>query len=221
MARIRPFVWVLVLLVVLLPILEALARGRGGGGFRGGGGYRGGGFSRGGPASGGSFRHTRPSTGSRPSTRPPERPSAGGGGFDRRPTGPSTQPVRPGPGTERPGAGNQRPGEGGDRQDNRQDMRQDRQDHRQDSADDRREYRQGQYDEYHDYWHDRDEFYEDRWKYAVGMSLTRRSFESLQCSSTTQVVGGVTYYNCGSTWYQRSYGGGSVTYVVVNAPPGY
>ncbi len=208
MSRIRPFVWILVLVVVLLPVLDALARGRGGrgggGGFRGGGGYRGGGFSRGGAASGGSFRHTRPST----------RPSTGGGGFDRRPIGGGTRPERPGPGTERPG-------QGGDRWDDRQDMRQDRQDHRQDAANDRREYRQDVHSEYHEYWHDRNEFYEDRWKYAVGASLTRRTFESLACSSTTVVAGGVTYYNCGSTWYQRSYGGGSVTYVVVTAPSGY
>jgi hypothetical protein len=28
----------------------------------------------------------------------------------------------------------------------------------------------------------------------------------------------LTYYQCGSTWYQPSYSGGSVTYVVVNSP---
>jgi hypothetical protein len=153
--------------------------------------------------------------------RPATRPSTGGGGFDRSPVGGGTRPGRPGPGTERPGAGTERPGQGGDRWDDRQDNRQDRQDHRQDGLDDRREYRQDVRGEYHEYWHDRNEYYEDRWKYAVGMSLTRRTFESLSCSSTTVVAGGVTYYNCGSTWYQRSYGGGSVTYVVVNAPSGY
>jgi hypothetical protein len=31
----------------------------------------------------------------------------------------------------------------------------------------------------------------------------------------------VSYYNCGGTWYNRGYQGGNVTYIVVNAPPGY
>jgi hypothetical protein len=35
------------------------------------------------------------------------------------------------------------------------------------------------------------------------------------------VVNGVTYYSCGPTWYKRGYSGGSVTYIVVNAPAGY
>jgi hypothetical protein len=29
---------------------------------------------------------------------------------------------------------------------------------------------------------------------------------------------GLTYYQCGSTWYQPSYQSGSVTYIVVTAP---
>jgi len=35
------------------------------------------------------------------------------------------------------------------------------------------------------------------------------------------VVNGVSYYNCGPTWYSRAYAGGNTTYVVVNAPSGY
>lgn len=31
-------------------------------------------------------------------------------------------------------------------------------------------------------------------------------------------VGGVGYYQCGPTWYQRQYSGGSTAYVVVNPP---
>jgi hypothetical protein len=35
------------------------------------------------------------------------------------------------------------------------------------------------------------------------------------------VVNGVSYYQCGSTWYQQAYSGSGVTYVVVKAPAGY
>jgi len=36
------------------------------------------------------------------------------------------------------------------------------------------------------------------------------------CSAVT--VNGLTYEQCGATWYQPSFSGSSVTYVVVNAP---
>jgi len=34
----------------------------------------------------------------------------------------------------------------------------------------------------------------------------------------TVVVGGVSYYQCGSAWYQPQYVGGSTQYIVVNPP---
>jgi hypothetical protein len=37
-------------------------------------------------------------------------------------------------------------------------------------------------------------------------------------SCTMVAVGGVTYQQCGSTWYQPQFVGGNTTYVVVNAP---
>jgi hypothetical protein len=37
---------------------------------------------------------------------------------------------------------------------------------------------------------------------------------------TTVVVGGTTYYQCGTAWYVRSYSGGDVSYVIVNPPAG-
>ena len=127
----------------------------------------------------------------------------GGGSFER----PSTRP------SDRPTGG---PG-GDDRFDQRQDRFDDRQDNRNDRYDDRRhstaEYR-GERSEMH-------EFYEDRWRYRVGASLSAASFRSLQCASSTVVVNGVTYHNCGSSWYQRGYSSGSVTYIVVNAPAGH
>jgi hypothetical protein len=101
--------------------------------------------------------------------------------------------------------------------DDRQDNRADRQDHRQDQAKDRQEYRQDHYDDHH---YSYGEFYEDRWKYTVGASLTVVTYRALSCTTTTVVVGSVTYYSCGGTWYNRSYSGGNVTYIVVNAPPG-
>ena len=41
---------------------------------------------------------------------------------------------------------------------------------------------------------------------------------SLPSNCTTVVVGNVSYRQCGSTWYQPRYAGGSTTYVVVNDP---
>jgi len=34
----------------------------------------------------------------------------------------------------------------------------------------------------------------------------------------TQVVNGIAYQQCGSTWYQPQYSGSDVQYIVVNAP---
>ena len=44
---------------------------------------------------------------------------------------------------------------------------------------------------------------------------------TLPCTPTVRAVDGVTYYNCGSTWYTQAYSGGGVTYVTVQPPPGY
>lgn len=57
--------------------------------------------------------------------------------------------------------------------------------------------------------------------YAVGTMINAATYSSLSCTPTTVVVGGVTYSQCGSAWYQPTYSGGDVTYVVVNPPPGY
>jgi hypothetical protein len=53
------------------------------------------------------------------------------------------------------------------------------------------------------------------------MHLTMAAFHGLSCASTRTVVGGVTYYGCGGSWYNQRYVGGQVTYVVVNPPAGY
>jgi hypothetical protein len=41
---------------------------------------------------------------------------------------------------------------------------------------------------------------------------------TLPPSCTVVAVGGISYQQCGSTWYQPQFAGSSVTYVVVNAP---
>lgn len=41
---------------------------------------------------------------------------------------------------------------------------------------------------------------------------------TLPPSCTSVMVGGIAYQQCGSTWYQPQFSGGSTTYVVVNAP---
>ncbi|WP_041810916.1 hypothetical protein [Azospirillum baldaniorum] len=43
----------------------------------------------------------------------------------------------------------------------------------------------------------------------------------LPCTPTVVPYGGVSYYGCSGTWYNRSYVNGSVTYVTVTPPPGY
>ena len=44
---------------------------------------------------------------------------------------------------------------------------------------------------------------------------------ALPCTPSVHAVDGVTYYQCGSTWYNQTYSGGGVTYITVQAPPGY
>ncbi|MDB4433493.1 hypothetical protein N9166_02020 [bacterium] len=104
--------------------------------------------------------------------------------------------------------------------DNRQDRFDDRQDLQRDRWDDRQDFREDVYDDHHG-WHGHHGFYDDAWKYALGATLTVATFRALTCATQTFVVNGVTFYNCGPTWYNRAYAGGSVTYVVVNAPAGY
>lgn len=54
---------------------------------------------------------------------------------------------------------------------------------------------------------------------AASSSATQTG--GLPCKPTTTVVKGVTYYQCGSTWYNQAYGSGGVIYMPVPPPPGY
>jgi hypothetical protein len=56
--------------------------------------------------------------------------------------------------------------------------------------------------------------------FVVGATLTVAAVQSLPCEMTAVSVQGVTYYRCGSSWYQRAFTNGEVTYVVINPPAG-
>ncbi len=47
------------------------------------------------------------------------------------------------------------------------------------------------------------------------------TISALPCTPAVQAINGVTYYNCGSSWYNQVYSGGGVSYITVQAPPGY
>lgn len=53
---------------------------------------------------------------------------------------------------------------------------------------------------------------------AVTAAVVGSVVRSLPPQCSTVVAGGVTYQQCGSTWYQPRYAGSQVTYVVVNPP---
>jgi hypothetical protein len=114
----------------------------------------------------------------------------------------------------------------GDRRDDIAAGRDDRQDYRDQARDDRQDFRDEARDDRYDYYDDHDRW--DNWATGaavvagaaiVGSAITAAAFYDLDC--TTLVVDGITYSNCGGTWYQPAYSGGDVTYVVVEPPPGY
>ncbi|MGE0684052.1 MAG: hypothetical protein AB7P69_24490, partial [Candidatus Binatia bacterium] len=53
---------------------------------------------------------------------------------------------------------------------------------------------------------------------AIGSTMTAAAFNQQKASCTTLIVNGMTYYQCGSTWYQPSSQGSNVTYIVVSPP---
>jgi hypothetical protein len=53
---------------------------------------------------------------------------------------------------------------------------------------------------------------------AVTAAVIGSVVYSLPPSCTSVIVSGMTYQQCGSTWYQPQYAGSNVTYVVVNPP---
>jgi hypothetical protein len=53
---------------------------------------------------------------------------------------------------------------------------------------------------------------------AVTAAVIGSVVYSLPPSCSSVVVNGISYQQCGSTWYQPQYAGSNVTYVVVNPP---
>jgi len=79
----------------------------------------------------------------------------------------------------------------------------------------------GHYD-HHDRW---DDDWDDHWHpvaTAAAVSLTAAAIGSIVRSvppdCSTVIVNGISYSQCGNTWYQPQYAGSSVQYVVVNPP---
>jgi hypothetical protein len=52
----------------------------------------------------------------------------------------------------------------------------------------------------------------------IGSTMTAAAFRAQASSCTQVIVGGMAYYQCGSTWYQPATQGSQVTYIVVNPP---
>lgn len=138
-----------------------------------------------------------------------------GGGFSRGgPAAGGSFGHQRSPGIGSRNRSNNRSDRSQNRSDNRSDRAENRSDNRNDRSQDRREYA----DDRHD---DRREFVEDRHRLRVGAYLTASAFGAMSCRPTVVVVGAMSYSQCGGGWYQRAYRGGSVTYIVVNAPSGY
>lgn len=99
----------------------------------------------------------------------------------------------------------------GEKRETKKDIRGERRDTKKDIRDDRRDFREDVYDDRR----------RDRRRWRVGSTLTAATFRNLNCNSRIVTINGVRHYHCGSTWYQRAYHGGSVTYVIVKTPAGY
>lgn len=81
------------------------------------------------------------------------------------------------------------------------------------------------YDDYdhrhHDHWDDWDDDWHP-WATAAAVTMTAAVIGSIVASippdCSTVIVNGISYSQCGNTWYQPQYYGSSVQYVVVNPP---
>lgn len=78
------------------------------------------------------------------------------------------------------------------------------------------------HDDHHDGWHDD---WDDHWHpvetaaaVAVTAAVVGSIVRSVPPSCTTVMANGISYSQCGSTWYQPRYSGTTVEYVVVNPP---
>ena len=184
------------LLIVAIAIGIAGARGGGRGGARGG-------FNGAGPAAGGSFGQGR-AAGAGGGWYDTRGPAAGGtfGDDSRGAIGDAQRVERDTVAQERSQQfGRLGPPDGGNRQD--------------------------YYDNRQNYYDGHDEDQVDHPVAAaavVGAAVAARNvpeYWTAPCEPVTVVVGGTTYYQCGSAWYVRAYSGGDVTYIMTNPPAGY
>ncbi|MGE0827237.1 MAG: hypothetical protein AB7G75_29930 [Candidatus Binatia bacterium] len=116
--------------------------------------------------------------------------------------------------------------------------REDWQSHANQDREDRQGYRTETREDWQDYGEPRRDYWENGGSYyggyyggypaypaggvatgvAIGSTMTAAAFNAQKASCRTLVVNGVSYYQCGSTWYQPSYQGNTVTYIVVSPP---
>jgi len=126
-------------------------------------------------------------------------------------------------------------GQGAQRQDSiaerQEDRREDWQDHRDEVREDRQDFIEDELDG------DRDWDRDDDWGEvivagaviagtaavvgAAAASTRHVYYNTLPCTATTLIVGGITYFRCGSIWYSQIYAANGISYAMVQAPPGY
>lgn len=214
-----------VMFVFIIGVLDTYARGRGRGG--GGGGHARSAnrnISRQGPARTGSMRSSdfnRQS--SRSSSRNVQRSSQ----ADRKAKAQDYKAANP---DKVKDFQDKRADNAKDFQEDRQDWKDENREDWQDYGRNAREDRQDYYD-HHDYYYDHHDHWEwgDNVEYpyaaataiALGTALTVSAFNSLTCDPMIVSVGGVTYYQCGTNWYNQAYQQGDVVYISVEAPSGY
>jgi hypothetical protein len=213
---------------IVVAVAVTVAAGRGGGGIGAGGRTGGGGgYNRGGVAAGGSFGQGR----------------VAGGGFSAR--GPAASGSFAG---RQPSAGTAAGGSlGGRQQADSEALAQGQSERfgrlgppaggvdvqRRAQGDAHQQYAGSRREDWQDYANDHSDEHDDypgtatavavgaAVGAAVGVAATAPAYWTLSCMPTTVVVGGTTYYQCGSAWYVRVYSGGDVAYTMVNPPAGY
>ncbi|TMA92308.1 MAG: DUF2092 domain-containing protein [Deltaproteobacteria bacterium] len=206
-------VWVTALVIAVAGDVAARGGGRGGGGR--------GGYSRGGAAAAGSFGQGRATSGTQRGGYYGTQGPAASGTFAGRSSGGNRQDTRH-EGMEQ-------------RREQYQQNAQQRQQQRNDAREDWQNYGTNRREDWQDYADDHYDDHYDGGEYpygaavvagaavgaAVGTAVATPPYWTLDCIPNTVVVGGTTYYQCGSAWYVRAYSGGDVAYTMVNPPTGY
>lgn len=229
-----------IFLIVTVNDTAARGGGGGGGGARAGGAH-GGGFSRGGPAASGSLSAGSRQAGARSSSASA---STMAGRSQTAQTASRSQAAQTAS-TNRAGTREGQQQASSENVGSRQEGRTDRTESRQEGATERSQGRQEtaqHYDDHGHYYSDGDDWDDGEVAavaigaalvggavgYAAGQSSTEQTVVyttppasgsgGLPCTPNTAVVNGVTYYQCGTTWYTQAYGSNGVMYMPVPAP---